>query len=163
MEERPLVEVSLDALRHILTTYSPGRSQKPAIYAAIAGLVSRLEQELPGSEARLCLIGFDEHVDSTEFAIRIEKTGPGHRWTVATSPSKVFHVDERRTVCLWFMLRIEGSSGLQYCSDRKQGSPWRKADDAGIAALIAEARQIWERLETPGAERWQSDVVSVTF
>ena len=164
MEERPLIEANLDVLQHILTTFSPGRTS-PKSFAAIAELVSRLEGELPDSEVRICLTGFSEHVDSTEFAIRIEKVGRGRRWKVMETPSKVFHKDERRAVRLWCEFRIESHDNLQYCADRKNGSPWRKADEAGIEALLAEAKQLWQGLMDPegNANRWQSDKVEVAI
>lgn len=164
MEERPLVEVGLDALRHILETYSPGRS-KPKSFAAIAGLVARLERELPDSEVRVCLTGFSEDVDSTEFAIRIERVGPSRRWKAVDTESKAFHVNERRAVRLWLELRIEGRDDLQYCTDRKRRSPWRKADETGIEALLAEAKGLWKGLEAPdGADgSWRSDTVALVF
>ncbi|MFA6161684.1 MAG: hypothetical protein WCT54_01015 [Patescibacteria group bacterium] len=164
MEERPLIEVGLDALKQIFATFSPGRT-RPESYAAIAKLVARLENDLPNSEVRICLTGFSEHVDSTQFAIQIEKVGPGRCWKVVDTSSKVFHMDERWAVRLWFEVRIEGHDNLQYCTDRKQRSPWRKADEAGVDALLAEVKELWKELASPEGDdkRWQSDLIEVSL
>jgi len=164
MEERPLVDMSLETLKHVFATYSPGRT-RPESYDEIGKLVSRLQRELPDSEVHLCLTGFSEDVDCTEFAIRVEKTGPGRRWIATDNPSKVIHVDERKGARIWFTLRIEGDCTLQYCVNRKGGSPWRVADEAGVAALVSEAKEVWEGIETPAGatQSWRSDTATFTF
>jgi hypothetical protein len=77
----------------------------------------------------------------------------------------VIHVDERKGARIWFTLRIEGDCTLQYCVNRKGGSPWRVADEAGVAALVSEAKEVWEGIETPAGatQSWRSDTATFTF